>query len=192
MKVYVIDLGGQYTHVIWRTVRDLGQEVEIKPKNIEFKDVKDGNAIIFSGGPGSAPSEDFGVCEEIIKEIKTNELEVPLLGICMGHQLIAHRFGGKVEKGEHAEYGTMKITVDEENDLFKGIPKEFNVWVSHFDEIKELSENFIVLAHSKVCAFEAIKHKEKNIYGVQFHPEVWHTENGEKILENFLNMAKDK
>lgn len=190
MTVYVINLGGQYTHVIWRTVRDLGYEVEIKEKEIKFEEIKDAEALIFSGGPGSAPSGDFGVCEEIIEKIKSNELNVPLLGICMGYQLISHRFGGKVEKGKHAEYGIMKIVIDEEDVLFKGVPKEFNVWISHFDEVKEIPEGFVRLAHSKVCEFEAIKHKEKKIFGVQFHPEVWHTEHGETILKNFLNYCK--
>ena len=190
MNVYVIDLGGQYTHVIWRTVRDLGYEVEIKPKESKFEEIKDVGAIIFSGGPGSATSGEFGVCKEIIEKIKKGEFTKPLLGICMGHQLIAHQFGGTVEKGKHAEYGTMKIIVDEEDELFKGVPKEFNVWISHFDEVKELPEDFIVLAHSEVCKIEAMKHKEKNIYGVQFHPEVWHTENGEKIRKNFLKLIR--
>lgn len=188
--IYVIDLGGQYAHVIWRTIRDLGKEVVIVPKDSKFEKIKNADAIIFSGGPGSVPSEKFGVVETVIEKIKKNEFNKPVLGICLGHQLIAHRFGGKVEKGKHAEYGTMKIVVDLEDELFKGIPKEFNVWVSHFDEVKELPKEFIGLAHSEVCKFEAIKHKEKNIFGVQFHPEVWHTENGEKILENFLGLVK--
>jgi len=188
MKIYIIDLGGQYTHVIWRTVRDFDYEVEIKSKNSKIEEVIDGGGIIFSGGPGSAPDGDFGVCNKIIDKIKSNEFNTKLLGICMGHQLIAQQFGGLVEKGKNAEYGIMKIVVDEDDDLFKGVPKEFNVWVSHFDEVKKLPPNFESLAHSEVCSVEAMRHKTKKIYGVQFHPEVWHTENGEKIIENFLKM----
>ncbi|MDD5022554.1 MAG: GMP synthase subunit A [Candidatus ainarchaeum sp.] len=189
MVVYIIDLGSQYTHVIWRTVRDLGYSPEIKRRDVNFKELKNAAAFILSGGPGNAYKDDLGIAKEIVEKAKNNELNLPILGVCLGHQFIAHEFGGIVQKGKSAEYGITKITIDQENDLFKGVAKEFNVWVSHFDEVKKIPEEFIPLAHSEVCAYEAIKHKKKKIYGVQFHPEVWHTEYGENIISNFLSLV---
>jgi len=190
MTVYIIDLGGQYTHVIWRSVRDLGYPVVVKKKESKLEELKDASAIIFSGGPGSAYKDEFGVCIEIIDKIKSGEWNIPLLGICLGHQLIAHLFGGTVQKGKSAEYGIGRIIIDREDVLFEGVPKEFNAWVSHFDEVEKVPKEFEILAHSEECKVEGMKHKSKHIFGVQFHPEVWHTENGEAILGNFLSLSK--
>jgi GMP synthase (glutamine-hydrolysing) len=143
-------------------------------------------AIIMSGGPSSVYSGDNGVSEGLIKKIYS-EWDVPLLGICFCHQLIAHVLGGEVGKGKAAEYGLGRVVVDKEDVLFRGLPEEFQAWVSHFDEVKRVPEGFVRLAHSSTCEVEAMRHVEKRIFGTQFHPEVWHTENGEKILENFLS-----
>ncbi|VVB65917.1 GMP synthase [glutamine-hydrolyzing] subunit A [Candidatus Gugararchaeum adminiculabundum] len=190
-KVYVINNGGQYTHVIWRTVRDLGFDVEIIDNKVSYETVKgSADAVILSGGPGSAYKDKYELCEKIVKKAASGEFSKPILGICLGHQIIAHQLGGKVSKGENAEYGIMEIDVDDDSNIFAGVPKKFNAWVSHFDEVKKMPPEFVKLAHSKACEVEAMKHKKLQIYGVQFHPEVWHTENGEKILENFLKLIK--
>ncbi len=141
-----------------------------------------------SGGPSSVNSGKNGVSEEIVKQIGTGKIDIPLLGICFGHQLIAYALGGKVEKGKSADYGIAKITVDEQDELLNGVPKEISAWVSHFDEVKKMPDGFVSLAHSDTCEVEAMRHKKRKIFGVQFHPEVWHTEHGEKILENFLRL----
>jgi GMP synthase (glutamine-hydrolysing) len=190
MTVYIVNLGSQYTHVIWRTVRDLGYSVEIKAKESKLEDLKDADAIIFSGGPGSAYKDDFGVCKEIVEKIRKGEWSMPLLGICMGHQLIAYLFGGIVQNGKSAEYGIGRIIVDKEDLLFNGVPKEFNAWISHFDEVEKAPKEFEILAHSNECKVEAMRHRSLKIFSVQFHPEVWHTENGETILGNFLGLIK--
>jgi len=184
--ILIIDNGSQYTHLIKRTCRDLGFEAEIVNNKAGFEEIEKRKVdkFIFSGGPSSVTVGDNGLSEIIVKK----ELDLPILGICYGHQLIAYLYGGKVEKGSSAEYGLGKVTITDENDIFKGVPKEINVWISHFDEIKELPEGFISLANSETCKVEAMKHNEKKIYGVQFHPEVWHTDHGEKILKNFLEM----
>lgn len=188
--ILIVDLGSQYTHLIKRNCRDLGFESEIvndtdvkyQPKNVE--------KIILSGGPKSVYNRIESLSEKMIDYAMQNN--IPLLGICFGHQLLAHKLGGKVEKGKSAEYGITKIYIDKENTLFAGVAKEFNAWASHFDDVKALPKDFIQLAHSDVSKFEAMKHKSKALFGLQFHPEVWHTEGGEKILTNFLNMKNGR
>jgi len=184
--IAIIDNGSQYTHLIKRNCRDLGFESEIinDKGKLEFEPKK----VIISGGPNSVYTSKIKLSREIAEKILKKELDVPLLGICFGHQLIAHLSGAKVEKGKSAEYGISEIIVSKEDLILKGIPKKFNAWVSHYDEIKELPKDFEILAHSEICKIEAMRHKKRNIFTVQFHPEVWHTEHGERILENFLKI----
>lgn len=191
MDILIIDHGSQYTHLIKRNCRDLGYGAEIVPsKTAKLKDIDmvKVRKIILSGGPSSVYATDNGLGEEIAKELVKGKITAPVLGICFGHQLIAHVFGGKVEKGKSAEYGLSRIIVDDEDLILAGMPKKFNAWASHFDEVKELPEDFIGLAHSESCKFEAMRHVKRNIFGLQFHPEVWHTEHGERILKNFLEL----
>jgi GMP synthase (glutamine-hydrolysing) len=110
------------------------------------------------------------------------------LGICLGHQIIGRAFGGEVARGESGEYAAVEIDILEPDDLFKGLGRKLTVWESHRDEVSRLPEDFILLAKSEVCAVEAMKHKSKSIYGVQFHPEVHHTPDGFDILRNFVNV----
>ena len=191
--ILIIDHGSQYTHLIKRNMRDLGKRSEILPAQgtalLEVAE-KEPEAIILSGGPSSVQKARDEVGSRIINWIwkgDENWRGTPLLGLCFGHQLIAHTLGGKVGSGSSAEYGLSRVFVDEEDLLFQGVPSEFTAWVSHFDEIKELPEGFVSLAHSESCSIEAMRHKERKIFGCQFHPEVWHTEPGEKILGNFLS-----
>ncbi|MEW6528317.1 MAG: glutamine-hydrolyzing GMP synthase [Candidatus Micrarchaeota archaeon] len=192
--ILIIDNGSQYTHLIKRNCRDMNYEAEIVDDRISLEEIirKNPEKIILSGGPNSvyAPEEKRKINEKVINAVFEEKLNIPLFGICFGHQLIAHILGGRVERGISGEYGIAKIFIENEDLIFKGIPDEFNVWVSHFDEVKILPNNFEILAHSQTCKIEAMKHKTKNIFSVQFHPEVWHTENGEKILENFLEIKK--
>ncbi|MFA6490215.1 MAG: GMP synthase subunit A [Candidatus Micrarchaeia archaeon] len=181
MAILIVDMGSQYTHVIWRTVRDLGQEAKIVQKNTRPKEIAEGSAIILSGGPSSVTKDNFFSLPTQIK--KANK---PLLGICLGHQLVALSLGGNVMKGKSAEYGVSKIEVDSEGTILEGMPKSFNAWVSHFDEVVKMPPGFTQLAHSETCGIEAMENLEKKIFSVQFHPEVWHTEGGERIIENFL------
>lgn len=186
--ILIIDNGSQYTHLIKRNCRDLGFEAQIIQNNSsmeEFEKLRP-EKVILSGGPSSVYKGDNGLAEKIARSISEGKLNIPILGICFGHQLIAHLIGGKVEKGKNAEYGIAKLVVDKPEFILQGVPKNFNVWVSHFDEVVELPKDFIALAHSETCKYEAMAHTKKKIFGVQFHPEVWHTEHGEKILENFL------
>lgn len=201
MTVIIIDNGSQYTHLIKRNCRDLDFYAEVlNNKTATFADVeavrkKDKiTHVILSGGPSSVYAGNNGVAEEIVRRVSTGGLksagafDVSLLGICFGHQLIAHALGGKVEQGKSAEYGIAKITIDDSDEIFAGVPHEINAWVSHFDEVKKMPEGFVSLAHSATCAHEGMRHKTKKIFGVQFHPEVWHTEHGEDILGKFLGL----
>jgi GMP synthase (glutamine-hydrolysing) len=185
VKVHVVDNGGQWTHRIWRVLRELGCESKIIPNTTPVEKI-DAHALVLSGGaPRIAwESPKLGSCIDYLKEFSG-----PILGICVGHQLMAVHCGGKAGPSEIPEFGLAKIRVIEEDDLFKGLPKEFLVWESHNDEVKEAS-GFTVLAVSDNCAIQAMKHKSKPFYGVQFHPEVNNTEHGSEILKNFVGMVK--
>jgi len=185
MAILIVDMGSQYTHVIWRTCRDLGHDGKIVPKTVARADLDAADAVILSGGPSSVTKDDFHFLPDFIRE-KPDGMAV--LGICLGHQLIAHTLRGVVVKGKNAEYGISKIDVDAPGVLLAGVPTPFSAWVSHFDEVKKMPQGFVSLAHSETCAHEAMEMPARKLFSVQFHPEVWHTENGEKILENFLKM----
>jgi len=189
--ILIVDNGSQYTHLIMRNCRDLGHDSLIVNNSSAYERSaapveKKVEKIILSGGPGSVYAGNNGLSEVIVKKVLAGELKKPLLGICYGHQLIGYLCGAKVARGVRAEYGISEIFVDDKDALFEGVPKNFNAWVSHFDEVKDTPKGFRALAHSDTCAIEAMRHREMEIFGVQFHPEVWHTENGERILGNFL------
>jgi len=137
--------------------------------------------IILSGGPASVYEGQAPVCDK-----KIFELGIPILGICYGAQLIAQITGGKVIKTSQAEYGRVKVFLDNREDIFYGFPKETACWMSHQDLIKDLPLNFKAIAYSENTKVAAMVNREKKIYGIQFHPEVTHTLLGKKIFENFL------
>jgi len=184
-KILILDFGSQTTQLIARRIRELGVYSEIKSCYISLEEIKNfsPSGIIFSGGPSSVYDKN---APSIDKEIF--DLEIPILGICYGAQLITHVFGGKVEKSEKREFGLAYIEILQINKLFKGLRKnkKYKVWMSHNDRIEKLPENFYALARTENSPFAAIACKNKPLYGVQFHPEVIHTEIGTKILSNFI------
>jgi GMP synthase (glutamine-hydrolysing) len=195
--ILIIDNGSQYTHLIKRNCMEFGYVAEMLYNKVDYEKVEDLmksgiDKIILSGGPSSVYEDPPNLSSLIATKAHEGEITLPILGICYGQQMIAHIWGAKVGKGTAAGYGAGEIEIDEPDELFSGVPQKLRVWVSHFDEVKELPEGFARLAHSKVCNIEAIKHKERSIFGVQFHPEVWHTENGEDILRNFLEIPGQK
>jgi GMP synthase (glutamine-hydrolysing) len=192
--ILIIDNGSQYTHLIKRNCRELGFDSEMLYAKAPWEKVeefmKSGIAkIILSGGPGSVYTDPPNLSSMICRKVKDEEIMLPLLGLCYGHQMISHVWGAKVDKGKSAEYGMGEVEIDDEDILFKGVPKKFRAWVSHYDEAKELPKGFRKLAHSESCMIEAMRHESRQIFGVQFHPEVWHTEHGEDILRNFLEIS---
>lgn len=185
VKVYVVDNGGQWTHRIWRVLKEIGCDSKIIDNTKPVEEI-DADALVLSGGaPRIAwESPKLGKCLDYLQRF-----DGPILGICVGLQLMAVYCGGKAGPSEVPEYGLAKIRVIEEDDLFKGLPKEFLVWESHNDEVKAAS-GFAVLARSENCSIQAVKHLKKQYWGVQFHPEVNNTEHGEEILSNFTNIVR--
>ncbi|MCS7118915.1 MAG: GMP synthase subunit A [Archaeoglobaceae archaeon] len=185
--ILIMENYGQYTHRIWRTLRELGVKAEIIANTTPIEDIRAKNpfGIIFSGGP---TLERVGNCWKILERYE--EFQIPILGICLGHQLIAKHFGGVVDRGDKGEYSLVEVEILEENEIFKGLPKKLKVWASHMDEVKKLPENFELLARSEFCEVEAMKHRRLPVYGLQFHPEVTHTEKGKEIYRNFVSICE--
>ncbi len=182
-KILVIDFGSQYTQLIVRKIREQRVYAEIKPNMISFDEIMNENpsGIILSGGPASVYDKDSPKLDP-----KILKAGIPILGICYGFQLISFLTSGKVEKSAKREFGLAKIRIKKENKLFKALPEEFNVWMSHSDKVYELPDNFEILASTENTEFAAACDKKSKVYGVQFHPEVHHTQFGDKILANFL------
>lgn len=182
-RVLVVDNGGQWTHRIWRVLREIGCETEIISNTTPLRQVR-ADALVLSGGaPRIAwESPKLGNCIDYL----TN-YEGPILGICVGLQLMAIQCGGNAGPSLIPEYGLAKIRIVDEDELFKGLPSEFLVWESHNDEVKT-APNFSILAVSDNCSIQAVKHDTKPFYGVQFHPEVNNTQFGEQIFRNFIGV----
>lgn len=181
-EIVILDFGSQYTQLIARRLRSLKIYCEILPYTSPITEIEKRNiqGIILSGGPQSVYSNDSYKLSFPIKNLK-----IPLLGICYGMQLIAKEYGGKIIKAKKREYGLTKIKILGRTKLFSGLPESFNVWMSHGDEVKKVPDTFWVSAKTENGLNAAIENPQDNIYAIQFHPEVYHTEYGIKILENF-------
>jgi len=184
-KILILDFGSQYTQLIARKIREKKVYCEIHPFNVGLSFIKrfSPQGIILSGGPASVYED---TAPSMSKEIF--EMDVPILGICYGMQLIAHLLGGKVVRSGEREYGFAQLIIDKESELFKDFntTDKYKVWMSHGDRILELPEGFVKIAHSENSPIAAMENKEKKIFGLQFHPEVAHTPSGSKIIKNFL------
>ena len=181
--VLVIDFGGQYNQLIARRVRECNVYCEVHPHNLSIDKIKEMNpkGIIFTGGPNSVYGEDSPLCDKAIFE-----LGIPVLGICYGSQLMAHMLGGSVATAPVSEYGKTEVAVDSKSKLFNEFSETTICWMSHTDYIEKAPEDFKVVAHTPVCPVAAMECEEKNLYAVQFHPEVMHTQEGTKMLSNFV------
>lgn len=181
--VVVLDFGSQYNQLITRRIREFGVYSELHPHTLTAEEIKAMNpkGIILSGGPNSVYGEDAFHCDE-----KIFDLGIPVLGICYGMQLMTHTLGGKVEPADHREYGKATINVEQGSGLFADLPKEQTVWMSHGDLVAQIPEGFEVDSTSSSCPYAAMSDKKRNFYGVQFHPEVRHSEYGNDILKNFV------
>jgi len=185
--VVVVDFGGQYAHLIGRRIRDFSVYSEIVPYDLimeeirEMKEKYNVKGIILSGGPSSVYREDAPEKISLLLE-----LDLPILGICYGHQLIAHVAGGKVKAAAKREYGVTIATIDRPLGVLQGLKRREKVWMSHGDTVYRIPQEYLVLAHTENCPVAALRHRVKPIFGLQWHPEVTHTESGGKMLGNFI------
>jgi len=181
-KIVVLDFGSQYSHLICRRIRDFSVYAELVPFDISLENLTKLNpkGIIFSGGPSSV--YDSGAP---IPDKKIFQLNVPILGICYGHQIIVNNFGGKIKRA-NKEYGSSVLTIDSNSDILNGIGDSVRAWMSHGDEAENVPEGFEIIGHTESSRSAAIANKQKTVFGIQFHPEVVHTEKGTDILKNFV------
>lgn len=182
-EVVVLDYGGQYSQLIARRVRELGVYSELLPHHVGAEEVRrrKPKGLILSGGPASVYAPDAPALDPQLLE-----LGIPVLGICYGMQLITRALGGRVEGAEVGEFGRSELTVREPGRLLADLPREQKCWMSHRDTVFEPPPGFTALASSTASPVAALESTERDIYGIQFHPEVVHTPYGQEILERFL------
>ncbi|MDE2020660.1 MAG: glutamine-hydrolyzing GMP synthase, partial [Patescibacteria group bacterium] len=180
--ILVLNFGGQFAHLIARRVRDLGVRAEILPADASVGEITafEPSGIILSGSPHSVLENGP------LPDQRIFELGIPILGICYGHQTMAHLLGGRVVKGTHREYGKETLAIKKKDKLFKGLGAKETVWFSHGDTVGKLPKGFTATASTAGCKYAAYSNKKKQFYGIQFHPEVTHTVHGTKILSNFV------
>ncbi len=182
--VIVMDFGGQYNQLVARRVRECNVYCEIYSYKTPLEKIKEMNpkGIILTGGPNSCYLEDSPTYS---KELF--ELGIPVLGLCYGAQLMQHVLGGKVERADVREYGKSILLVDQpQSKILKGVPETSTVWMSHFDYISKIAPGFEITTHTKDCPVASCEDKEKDLYAIQFHPEVLHSEYGKTMLSNFV------
>ena len=184
-KLAILDCGGQYTKVIDRRVRELGVKSDIFPISVKSEELKDYKSIILSGGPNN-----IGEAQRLNFDKNIFELGIPVLGICYGMQLLSDHFGGIVDSNIKKEYGQCEITINNKVPLFEGLSEKEQVLMSHGDTVKTIPEGFEIIAKSG-SEIAGVGSVDKKMYGVQFHPEVDLTENGMKILENFIRKVAE-
>ncbi len=188
-KIVVLDFGSQYSHLICRRIRDFSVYAELVPFDISIEELKKHNpkGIIFSGGPSSVYNSDAP-----IPKAEVFKMNLPILGICYGHQLIVNNFGGKVKQA-NKEYGSSVLSIDNDKDLLSGVGESVRAWMSHGDEAEIVPPDFEIIGHTESAKAAAIASIDRTVFGIQFHPEVVHTEQGSEILKNFvLKICKAK
>jgi GMP synthase (glutamine-hydrolysing) len=179
--IAILDFGSQYMHLIARNIREMNVLAKIYPHDASASDLESASGIILSGGPQSVYDKNA-----LTIDPKILELKIPILGLCYGHQLLAHLLGGKVKPGRVREYGRANLKLQDKTALFSNVKKATEVWMSHGDSVIKIPANFSVTASTDDCPVTAMADEKKRIYGVQFHPEVDHTIEGKKMLENFV------
>jgi len=181
--ILVLDFGSQYTQLIARRIRESDVYSEILPWDADEAKILNlnPNGIILSGGPNSVTERHTPRIPQCIFD-----LGVPILGICYGMQTLAEQMGGHVISADQKEFGHSELKIVGDSILFSGLEKKVNVWMSHGDQVQDLPDDFNLLASTSTAPIAAMQHKTLSIYAIQFHPEVTHTDNGQKILDNFI------
>ncbi|MFO7834373.1 MAG: GMP synthase subunit A [Halohasta sp.] len=180
-RIVVIDNHGQFTHLEHRALRDLGVDTDLVDNDVDPEDVE-ADGIVLSGGPDM---------DRIGRAAEYLDRDVPVLGICLGMQLIAAELDGTVGSGDYGGYADVTVEIlDDEDPLIGSLAPETRVWASHADEVKEVPDGFTHTGTSDVCGIEAMSDTDRDLYGVQWHPEVIHTEEGEEVFENFVDICE--
>lgn len=178
--IAILDFGSQYMHLISRRVRQLGVLAKIYPTDVNAHDLKDAWGVIISGGPNSVNDQKLPYDPGIFA------LNVPILGLCYGHQLMTHHYGGVVTPAHNREYGMATLNITDDSSLLSGLQPQEQVWMSHWDSVTKVPDGFNVTGTTDDCPVGAMANVDAMRYGLQFHPEVHHTTNGMRILENFV------
>ena len=190
----VVYVRGQYNHLIVRRLQELGVESQLMPPSTPLAKLEamSADALVMGGGPQSVRSLD-GLTQEL-KDASNlmRETKLPMLCICVTHQLMATTFGGKTNLAEKPEFGPVVVSVDDEDTILEGLKPSFTAWESHNDEVVSVPPGFQALASSPNCTVQAIRHEKRNVFGVQFHPEVYHTPRGVDVFKNFLAAIREK
>ncbi|MBN1157725.1 glutamine-hydrolyzing GMP synthase [Candidatus Woesearchaeota archaeon] len=183
-RIMILDMGGQYCHLLARRIRQLGVYSEIMPAETKAEELEGSSGIILSGGPSSVYEKDSPQPDKNLFKLKK-----PILGLCYGHQLMAFHLGGKVRQGTTKEYGFAELMIKVSKGIFSGLKKKEQVWMSHGDEVVGLPDGFNAIGSTDDCKIAAMADEKRNYFGFQFHPEVTHTPNGMKMLKNFINIC---
>lgn len=192
VRIYVVDNGGQWTHREWRVLKYLGADSKIVPFDTPWKDLEAAkvDGLVLSGGaPRVGLADSLGNCGDYLTHLKA-----PILGICAGHQFMARHYGGAASPGV-GEFGATKLTLHNgasEHPLLREVPKESIVWESHHDDVSQVPKDFEVLASSERCQVQAMAHRSLPRYGLQFHPEVEHSEYGGTMFRNFVQICQER
>ena len=186
LVIDVIDNGGQWTHREWRMLRYMGVDTKILPNDTPLKEMRDVDGLILSGGAARVGlTGELGKCAEYLG------MQVPILGICAGHQFMAGHYGGEAREAPAPEFGAASIElIDGGGPLFTGTPDTQVVWESHNDEVSRVPEGFRITAQSESCEVQAMQNEEGNRFGLQFHPEVNDSEFGAHIFQNFVDICE--
>ena len=190
----VVYVKGQYNHLIVRRLQELGIESQLTPPStpLEKLEAMGADALVMGGGPQSVRS-----LENLTPELKQasaliRQTSLPMLCICVTHQLLATTFGGKTNLARKPEFGPVEVSVRDEDTILAGLKPSFTAWESHNDEVVATPPDFSVLAGSENCAIQAMRHGRRNVFGVQFHPEVYHTSKGVDVFRNFIGAIRSR
>ncbi|MEA3136188.1 MAG: hypothetical protein QOC71_469 [Thermoplasmata archaeon] len=189
MRIWVVDNGSQWTHREWRVLRYLKQDTRIVRNDTPVAELQAAglDGLVLSGGAAEVAADGrLGACGDYL-----DQLEVPILGICAGHQFMAGHFGGGLVPGRSPEFGRVEVTITEPGDLLRGIPSPTVVWANHNDDVARLPPGFKVLATSPTCAVQVMRHETRPLFGTAFHPEVEHTVDGVALFKNFVRICEE-
>ena len=187
-RILIVDNGGQWTHREWRVLKYLGADAEIVDRETPFDKLGDADGIVLSGGaPTGVALDTMGRCSEYLAKAAA-----PILGICAGAQVMALHYGGALAPAKAPEFGKTEVVLDvaDGGRILAGLPPRSVAWESHNDEVARVPDGFRLLAHSANCRMQAMEHESLPHFAVQFHPEVEHTQFGQRVFENFLAQCR--